>query len=337
MIIIHKFMEKTVREREFPQDLESRLGNILNVVNTEFKSITLLHLDDNAADGMTIRERIIRNYPMGYLPHYGAFLDYCKFSFLPIGSVAEERIRRDDGSIYVGYTLNESGRKYGLPIAAFSLNWAVENQFSFFNLLGATSSPGKDRSPLARMKILEALYTGESYSLEISKFIKDNPSSSSVIFRHIKSLKELGLIEISKGNNTSNKNRKFYSLSNSGKEIVKNYLFKIKEALSDNNSLQELNEFYYNLVGDQNKFSKLIKEAMKLYSDVSPRLNSKPRSDVDQTILELISLNPGITPTQIEGIIGISRIQNHLTPLLKSGKVRKERKSYREVKYYLAN
>ena len=48
------FME----EKKFPDDLEGRMSSVLNAVNTELKTVTLLHLDDRPADGIEIRDRI---------------------------------------------------------------------------------------------------------------------------------------------------------------------------------------------------------------------------------------------------------------------------------------
>ena len=46
------------RENPFPEDLEGRLNAILNVVNTELKALTLLHLDDTPRSGQEIKARV---------------------------------------------------------------------------------------------------------------------------------------------------------------------------------------------------------------------------------------------------------------------------------------
>jgi len=147
------------REEPFPDDLEGRLNAILNVVNTELKTVTLLHLDDTPADEHEIKARLRETVGKGsYLPDSSNFRAYCHKTLFPIGTVAEEEVIRDTGeNVYLGFRLTESGKKYGLPIAAFTLNYIAQTGQSIFPILGNTNSRGKTRAPLNRVKILEAL------------------------------------------------------------------------------------------------------------------------------------------------------------------------------------
>jgi hypothetical protein len=134
------------KENPFPADLEGRLNAILNVTNLELKTITFLHLDSRAASRTELKARVRRTTGQGiYLP--SNFECYCRKSLYPIGCVAEERVLEEtDNTISSGYSLTEAGRKYGLPIAAFSLAYAVDNNQSLFSILGSTNSPRSRRS-----------------------------------------------------------------------------------------------------------------------------------------------------------------------------------------------
>ncbi|MBI2667606.1 ArsR family transcriptional regulator [Candidatus Woesearchaeota archaeon] len=150
------------REKEFPKDLEGRLNAVLNVVNTEFKTLTLLHLDDYPASCSEIKSRIRENVGVQiYLPHESSFGKYCNQSLFPIGTVAEEDIVYEDKRIITSYKLTEAGKKYGRPIAAFTLDYGFKNDLSMLSILGVTHSNREKRSPSSRIKILEKLREGD--------------------------------------------------------------------------------------------------------------------------------------------------------------------------------
>lgn len=183
------------KENPFPDDLEGRLNAVLNVVNTELKTVTLLHLDDVPAEGSEIRARIRETVgQIGYLPETNCFKQYCHQTFFPIGTVAEETVRRENiEAVYPAYSLTEAGKRYGLPIAALALKFAVENQQSLFEILGSTSSSGKTRAPLNRVRILKLLAERESATVTdlADEADLDNPS---VLFS-LRGLGEAGFVE----------------------------------------------------------------------------------------------------------------------------------------------
>ncbi|MEK6927710.1 MAG: ArsR family transcriptional regulator [Nanoarchaeota archaeon] len=146
------------KEMPFPSDLEGRLNAVLNSVNSELKGATLIHLDEGYSLGADITARIRRSVPGIKLPRVENFDSYCKHSLFPIGLVARENFVMSGGnSERVGYGLTEAGKKYGQPIAVFSLIYAVDNNYSLFNLLGSTHTDGSTRSPLNKVKILKFL------------------------------------------------------------------------------------------------------------------------------------------------------------------------------------
>ena len=182
------------REKPFPDDLEGRLNAMLNVVNTELKTVTLLHLDDTPADEYEIKARIRETVGKGcYLPTSGTFGGYCHNTLLPIGTVAEEEVIKDTGeNVYVGYKLTEAGKKYGLPISAFTLEYVAQSGQSMFSIFGSSHSHGKTRSPLNRIKILEALREKSLREVDLEEIL--NLDTNPIIFA-LNSLAKIGFVQ----------------------------------------------------------------------------------------------------------------------------------------------
>ncbi len=183
------------RENQFPDDLEGRLNAVLNVVNTEFKSATLLHLDDSPAEADEIRARIRETVGNGvYLTQAKTFRGYCHKTFLPIGTVAEELIRRESvEAVYPAWRLTEAGRRYGRPIACLALEYAVDNGISLYAVLGPTHSRGKKRAPLNRVRILKAL--SENESLTETDLARKSEMACNGILVALEKLKQVGFVE----------------------------------------------------------------------------------------------------------------------------------------------
>jgi len=153
--MVKKYVEREIISREFPKNLEERLEAILSSVNTEYKSVTLgFLLEDNWKTSNDIRNAAESyvNPVTNIIPGDTSFKAYCTFTFIPIGAVAEERIRGRNPISY--YKLTEDGEKYGKPIAQFSLRTAVDKNLSMYNIFGFTASHGKTRSPFNTAKIL---------------------------------------------------------------------------------------------------------------------------------------------------------------------------------------
>tara|TARA_Y100000034_G_scaffold87057_1_gene104377 strand:- start:265 stop:1563 length:1299 start_codon:yes stop_codon:yes gene_type:complete len=185
------------RENPFPEDLEGRLNAITNVVNTELKALTLLHLDDKYADKSEIKSRLRDTVDHGiYLPKNHSFGAYCSKSLLPIGAIAEGDIQIIDarGSTeFTGYKLTEAGKKYGRLIAAFTLDYVAKTGKSMFEILGSTMSRGKTRAPLNRIRILEHLRNeGELRLSDLSELFQTN--NSNFILNNLKPLSRTGFV-----------------------------------------------------------------------------------------------------------------------------------------------
>ncbi len=180
--------------KEFPSDPEERLDCLSNVVNTEFKTLTLLALGDQPMHGGDIR-RTLRNIvgEGASLPSITTFNGYCDRTLFPIGIVAKDEYK-GDGS--VGYVLTEGGRKYGFPVAAFALDWAIQNNRSLYTALGRTISSKESTSPLNRIKILEALDGG---TISETELVRKTSVPRTPVLGHIRTLDSEGFVEFIKG------------------------------------------------------------------------------------------------------------------------------------------
>ena len=172
-------MSEVIREEKpFPDDLEGRLSAVANAVNMEFKTITLLHLDDIPASGNEIRRRIRETRGRGYLPDVRLFGAYGN-TLHDIALVAKQTVIRDEGYIQeIGYELTEAGRVYGIPIASLALKFAVDNGISFYSILGPTLSRGKSRAPYNRIRILEELKEGAKREVDLSSALNIRNNST---------------------------------------------------------------------------------------------------------------------------------------------------------------
>ncbi|MBI2451970.1 helix-turn-helix transcriptional regulator [Candidatus Pacearchaeota archaeon] len=154
-------MQERIEEKSFPNNLEDRLAIIANALNTEFKSAILLHLDDTPREAPEIRVKVRETIGRGYLPSKSTFGTYGD-TLHEIALVAKKTITRDTGEVeYIGYSLTEAGKTYGLPCAVLSLRYAVDNNISMFQILGSTASPGESRAPYNRIRILRELRNSE--------------------------------------------------------------------------------------------------------------------------------------------------------------------------------
>jgi len=234
------------RENPFPDDLEGRLNAITNVVNTELKALTILHLDDRYVDKREIKSRLRDTVGDGaYLPNSHSFGGYCSRSLLPNGVVEGDIqiINARDSKEFKGYRLTEAGKKYGRPIAAFTLDYVLRMGRSMFEIFGSTQSHGKTRAPLTRIKILECLGNGEE--LRVSDLAKlFQTYNSQTLLNNIKSLSEIGFVDFGSVGDMDGKSFVVYQWVN-GKNLeeVKPYMGdvsltkEVSEALSVTESL----------------------------------------------------------------------------------------------------
>lgn len=172
---------------DFPQDREARLETVLSCLNGEVKHATLLVLNQDPATSSRIRRRLTE-LTTARLPSTSTLFDYCIQTLCPAGFVIHETFRTDHP--YNCFRISDAGAKYGQPLAAFSLRYAVENHISFGELLRTASSAGDSRAPYNRARILELVAAGCERVVEIETELG---LSHTDINYHLKHLQALGL------------------------------------------------------------------------------------------------------------------------------------------------
>lgn len=165
-------------------DLERRLSNVLCVVNSELKALTLLGLDDGFCGRAEIVSRVKEFVGRGFpLVSARTFEQYCSESLVPFGVAV--------GDEDMGFALSDDGKEYGRNIAAFSLKYAADNGFSLFSVLGGTSSHGTSRSPDNRVAILKSIGEG---SLRIVDLERNIGLRNYAVKKHCEKLQRLGFL-----------------------------------------------------------------------------------------------------------------------------------------------
>jgi Mn-dependent DtxR family transcriptional regulator len=175
---------------------EQRFEAILSSVNTEYKASTLLVcLSENYRSSVDMM-RTLLSYTEGSgvrVPLNYCFFAYCHHTFLPIGLVVEERIKRTNADKYIlSWRLTEDGIRYGKPAAALAIRAANNFNLSLHSVLGLTSSPGYSRSPYNRAKILMTL--NETKNLRVTDLANLLNLDKSLVARHCKALSKSGFI-----------------------------------------------------------------------------------------------------------------------------------------------
>ncbi|RLJ07919.1 MAG: hypothetical protein DRP16_02515 [Candidatus Aenigmatarchaeota archaeon] len=194
------FIFRSIRERrlknqrKFPRHIEDRLESVLSCVNSETKQITLTLLDETPMTTGAIKS--LYNYVTGGVWDINStnFATYCRRTFLPIGAVAEEVIIFDDrGRETTGWSLNEAGKRYAKPIARFCLKKANEYEISFYEIFGASQSPGDFTAPLNTVYVLS--YLLEKKDAKRKDMIDWYGFSEMSISSTFQRLKKAGLVE----------------------------------------------------------------------------------------------------------------------------------------------
>lgn len=159
-------------ERGFPSELDDQMESVLSSVNTEPKQIALLALEETPQIKYHVLNKITDKYvdtDRHWYPGHKALDGYLEETLLPIGFLTKKEVIKHFDRPRVGWSLSPSGKKYGRPIAAFSLKYAVENESSLFPLLGRTASRGEIRAPLVTYKTLNELSKTDLMLSELEK------------------------------------------------------------------------------------------------------------------------------------------------------------------------
>ena len=190
--------QRTAKEVEFPSEVEARFDAVFAAIgNSEAKILTLLALSKS----LITQEDLYRRFSelSGGIWHtqYRTVSSHCEQSLIPIGLVAQESfIKQGSLDIKVGFRTTESGEKYGKPIAAYLLEKSRDLPYSLYILFGPTQKTrGETRSVTTRAHILEELSLADR-DLIIADIAKKLGVRNLVVSRHLKHLKNLGLVEL---------------------------------------------------------------------------------------------------------------------------------------------
>jgi len=193
-----EIIEEVVKRVEFPfpKKRDDEFGAILSTVNTEIKNITLSFcLDKYPRTRTGLRNKFANCVDENnhWVPDDTSFSSYSDKTFVPIGMVAKEIIKiKGLLNPVKHWKITEAGEKYGQPIGAFTLKYAVDRNKSIYQYLGQTSSSGKTRSPFNRARIMEILYENGNIS---EKDVVNSLGRKKILLRDIFKLDKEGLIE----------------------------------------------------------------------------------------------------------------------------------------------
>jgi len=147
------------KEFRFPRNPEARFQSILSCMNTELKQALLLTADwyPRTYIGLYNKLAAVTNID---LPCAQDIDSYCVDTLTPAGMLTMELFGRGLGYAERNFRLNQRGAKYGQPLAAFSIKYAVDHGVSLYELLGQTASAGDSIAPCNRVRIVELVSAG---------------------------------------------------------------------------------------------------------------------------------------------------------------------------------
>lgn len=172
---------------EWPENKEEQLTRLLASINTETKNVLLAWcLDDTFRGAEELAHRFRTHTESPFTRTTDSLESYINETFEPIGLVARTDLAQAGDNPEVLYTLTEAGKTFARQLAAFAIQYAVDNDISMYSLLGPTGSTGNTRSPMNRFNLLENLSTTASR-------IEDHACTGNIA-EHIKKLQKNKLL-----------------------------------------------------------------------------------------------------------------------------------------------
>jgi hypothetical protein len=175
----------------FPQDAEARFRVILSCLNTELKQACLLELEDYPRTYFEIAKRLVSDTTIT-LPSLQTFSTYFPDSFVPGGLATEERLGRGFGLMRRFFGVSKAGKKYGQPLAAYSLRFAVDNGISLYELLGQSQISRDSISPYNRIRIVELVSQGCGRMIDLMDALGLQIED---VRQHLDKLQQLGILK----------------------------------------------------------------------------------------------------------------------------------------------
>jgi DNA-binding MarR family transcriptional regulator len=185
-------------EYDFPTDPEERFAAVMSSIgNGAQKCVTLLELSQTRGilTSTELRNAFLKDTQGIWRVSKSVPSLYMRNTLIPIGFVAEEVVMRSQvGEYTVGFSLTDSGRKYGVPIAKFLTRESSKFTFSLSQVFGATSSNGETRAPYTRAQILEELFRSSNMSIRFIDLAKILRVSPTIISKGLKVLEKFGFV-----------------------------------------------------------------------------------------------------------------------------------------------
>jgi hypothetical protein len=175
----------------FPQDPEARFKAVLSCLNTELKQACLLELESYPRTYVEVGKKLAADANVT-LPSLQCFSSYFSDSLVPAGLAVEEQWGRGFGLVRRYFGLSKAGIKYGQPLAAFSLRYAVDHEVSLYALLGQSHSSMDSTSPYNRIRIVELVSNGHSRMVDLMGALRLNIED---VRQHLDKLQRLGILK----------------------------------------------------------------------------------------------------------------------------------------------
>lgn len=122
-------------------------------------------------------------------------------------------------------------------------------------------------------------------------------------------------------------------ITDAGRSVLSEYVDLVESAMNDGPELDKMQELYFNLMGDQQKLREYARTSINLYRNSSRKINPIGKKRRNEQIVDFIRTHPGMRPVEIKEALKFSDVVHFLTPLVKSGVLRKE-KSDRDSRYF---
>lgn len=172
---------------------EDRLAKALCAMNTEIKTVTLLHLLKEAPQSASDLQRAMRKSigNIDQIPDVNSIKEACEDAFLKRGIVEKTTLWSKSPAKF-GYQLTPEGERIFVPQAAFCLDSVVMSGESMYTTFGFNSSKGKTNAPGNRFKLIETIACYDSIS-ESELAILTNMELTPLI-NNLHALEKLGYI-----------------------------------------------------------------------------------------------------------------------------------------------
>lgn len=186
-------------ERSETKDIMSveQIGNLISGVgNHEAKAITLILMRDGGIyDGKELSRKILNSQGNNreWEISRRAVDNYCSHSLAPNDLITE--VVSGGNLVTFSYSITESGRKLGVPLAGLLLDFSQRHNIPLNLLFGSSISVSKKRAPITTLKILYELIASPTLPIRESDFEKRISERINVISQNLNRLLKLELIQ----------------------------------------------------------------------------------------------------------------------------------------------